>query len=104
MGEGVIAVDPSAYYVLIVLGLAIVLFVTDKVRSDLVAVLVMAALLAPGIISPTEAFRGFSNPATVTVAAMFVLSAGLERAGAVSWIGVALARVGGKSFTSRWRR
>ncbi len=91
--------DPAATYVLIVLGVAIVLFVTDKVRTDLVALLVMSALLAPGIITPTEAFRGFSNPATVTIAAMFVLSAGLERAGAVSWIGVALAKVGGKSFS-----
>ena len=53
-----------------VLGLtlvAVVLFVTEKFSTDVVAVLVMIALLVSGILTPAEGFNGFANPATVTV-------------------------------------
>jgi di/tricarboxylate transporter len=70
-----------------VLLLAVVLFITERIRIDLVALLVMALLLVSGIISPSEGLAGFSNTATVTVAGMFVLSAGLSRTGAVSSLG-----------------
>jgi di/tricarboxylate transporter len=85
---------PEAYLVVAILAGAVVLFVFDVLRSDLVALIVLAALLGTGIISPSEGFSGFANPATVTVAAMFVLSAGLERTGSVAQVGSLLARVG----------
>ncbi len=72
--------------VLAVLVLAVVLFVTEKLRVDLVALLVMALLLLSGIISPTQGLSGFSNTATITVGSMFVLSAGLFKTGAVSFL------------------
>lgn len=84
--------------VLVVMAVAVVLFVSDRLRSDVVAMLVLAVLLVAGVVSPTEAFAGFAHPATVTVAAMFVLSAGLERTGAVAHLGVVLARIGRRSF------
>ena len=65
----------------VVLGLmvvAVVLFVSDRLRSDMVAMIILGALLLTGIITPEEGFSGFGHPATVAVAAMFVLSAGLE--------------------------
>ncbi len=49
--------------------------------------LIMGSLLILGIISPHEAIAGFSSSATVTVAAMFVISAGLFKTGAVSYLG-----------------
>lgn len=73
--------------VLCVLALAVGLFVTEKLRVDLVALLVMALLLLTGVISPSQGLAGFSNSATLTVGAMFVLSAGLYRTGAVSFLG-----------------
>lgn len=73
--------------VLCVLALAVGLFVTEKLRVDLVALLVMALLLLSGVISPSQGLAGFSNSATLTVGAMFVLSAGLYRTGAVSFLG-----------------
>lgn len=72
--------------VLAVLVLAVVLFVTEKIRVDLVALLVMALLLLSGIISPTQGLSGFSNTATITVGSMFVLSAGLFKTGSVSFL------------------
>lgn len=86
---------------IIVLGvvlLAVVLFATEKLPVDLVALIVMGILLLTGIITPEEGISGFSNTATVTVGAMFILSAGLFRTGAVNSLGTRLAEVGKKSF------
>ena len=60
---------------------AMALFVSEKVRIDLVALLVLGSLVVLGIVTPTQALSGFSNEATVTVAAMFALSLGIERSG-----------------------
>lgn len=65
---------------------AVVLFATEKLSVDLIALLVMITLLITGIVSPAEGIAGFSNKATVTVAAMFVLSAGLFKTGAVNYL------------------
>lgn len=66
---------------------AVILFATEKLPVDLIALLIMASLLVTGIVHPEEGISGFSNKATVTVAAMFVLSAGLFKTGAVSYLG-----------------
>ncbi|GIT51126.1 MAG: membrane protein [Gemmatimonadota bacterium] len=78
---------------------AVVLFVTEKFSTDVVAVLVMVVLLVSGILTPAEGFNGFANPATVTVGAMFVISAGLFRAGAVNFLGRGLRRLARRSST-----
>ncbi|QYO67096.1 SLC13 family permease [Leptolyngbya sp. 7M] len=79
--------------VLAALALAVFLFVTEKLRVDVVALLVMALLLVSGIITPSQGLSGFSNAATLTVGAMFVLSAGLFKTGAVSFLGELTGRV-----------
>ncbi len=66
---------------------AVILFATEKLTVDLVAILVMATLLTLGIINAEEGISGFSNKATVTVGAMFIISAGLFKTGAVSYLG-----------------
>lgn len=63
--------------------LAVYLFATEKLSVDLIALIVMVILLLTGIITPSEGLAGFSNTATVTVAAMFVLSASLQKVGVV---------------------
>jgi len=80
--------------VLVILGAAIWLFATEKFPVDLVAIMVLAALVLCRLVSPAEGVSGFANPATITVAAMFVLSAGLARTGAVAVVGRLLAVVG----------
>jgi di/tricarboxylate transporter len=83
--------------VLGILAVALVLFVTEWVRMDLVALLVLSSLAILGLVSPTEAVSGFSNPAVITVWAMFIMSEGLTRAGIADRIGRQVMRVAGRS-------
>jgi len=85
-------------FVFAVLVLAVVLFVTEKLRVDLVALLVMALLMVSGVITAGEGLAGFSNTATVTVAAMFILSAGLFKTGAVGFLGDFVNRIFRQNF------
>lgn len=80
--------------VLLILAGAVVLFSTEKLPVDMVALLILAALLVTGLVTPEEGVSGFSSSATLTVGAMFVLSAGLEKTGAVTAIGRLLVRTG----------
>ncbi len=80
--------------VLIIVLAAVVLFATEHFSVDVVALLILGALLITGLVTPAEGISGFSNPATVTVAAMFVLSSGLNRTGALAALGQALIRHG----------
>ncbi len=80
--------------VLAILFGAVACFATERLPVDLVALLVLSVLLASRVLTPEQAVSGFSNTATVTVAAMFVLSAGLARTGVVSLLGQRLAVVG----------
>lgn len=79
--------------VLAVVVLAVVLFVTERFPVDVVALGIMVILLLGGLISPAEGIAGFSNTATVTVAAMFVLSSGLSRTGVVNYLASLVVRV-----------
>lgn len=74
-------------FVFILLGVALFLFSTDYVSFDIAAIIIMAALMLTGILKPSEGLAGFSNPATLTVAAMFVLSEGLRRTGILNIVG-----------------
>jgi len=77
--------------VLVVLVLAVVLFATEIFSVDVVALIIMVTLIVSGVISPVEGVSGFSNSATITVAAMFILSAALFKSGAVVGIGNKMA-------------
>jgi uncharacterized protein with PhoU and TrkA domain len=81
--------------VLGILGLALFLFVTEKLRADLVALIVLCLLGITGLVTPTEALEGFSNPAVVTIWAMFILSAGLAATGVADFIGERMLSVSG---------
>jgi di/tricarboxylate transporter len=72
--------------VLLTLGVtfgALALFVWNRLRVDVVGIIVMAALMILGLVTPREGISGFANEAVITVAAMFILSAGLLRTGAI---------------------
>ena len=72
------------------------LFVTEKLRVDVTALCVLAALLIFRLIPTEQALYGFANTATAIIAAMFVMSAGLVRTGLVEWIARHLDRIAGK--------
>ena len=86
--------------VLAILVGAVALFVSEKYPIDFVALLVLGTLLLFGLITPQEGISGFSNPATITVGAMFVLSAGLQKSGATAAVGRLMVRFGRSYFTA----
>jgi di/tricarboxylate transporter len=82
--------------VLIILGVSLVLFISEVIRMDLVALLVLGALALTGLVTADQAFAGFSNGAVITVWAMFILSEGLTRTGIADIIGRQVMKLGGK--------
>jgi di/tricarboxylate transporter len=88
--------SPQIALTLGILAAAVLLLVTERFRADLIGLLVLLALALGGLVSPTDALSGFSNPAVITVWAMFILSAGLTRTGVANWLGRGLLRVSGK--------
>jgi di/tricarboxylate transporter len=82
--------------VLFILGAAIVFLVTEWISMEVVALLVLGCLALTGLVSPNEALAGFSNPAVVTVWAVFILSGGLTRTGVGNIIGRYVLRMAGR--------
>jgi di/tricarboxylate transporter len=85
--------------VLLLLLAALVLFVTEWLRMDVVALLLLCALALLQLVSPVEAVSGFSNPAVITVWAMFIMSEGLTRVGIADSIGRRVIQLSGSSET-----
>jgi len=83
--------------VLAVVVAATVLFVTEKLRVDLIALFVLIALIVLRLIDSKQAMYGFANQATATIAVMFILSAGLVRTGLVEWLARHLNKLAGKT-------
>jgi len=83
--------------VLLIVTTAVLLFVTEWLRADLVAVLVLLALAFSGLVRPAEAVGGFSSPAVIAVCAIFVLSAGLLRSGVAGWLADWIGRIGARN-------
>jgi di/tricarboxylate transporter len=82
--------------VLIILGISLILFISEVIRMDLVALLVLGALALTGLVTAEQAFDGFSNGAVITVWAMFILSEGLTRTGIADIIGRQVMKLGGR--------
>ena len=78
-----------------ILVISLILFVSEVIRMDLVALLVLSSLAVTGLVTTSEAFAGFSNSAVITVWAMFILSAGLTRTGIADIIGTQIMRLAG---------
>lgn len=73
-----------------ILVITIFLFMTNKLRSDLVALLALLALVITGVLEPAEALVGFSNNVVIMIAGLFVVGAGLMRTGLAQMAGDAL--------------
>ena len=81
----------------IILGLILVsllLFITEWIRYDVVALLVLVSLSLSGILALEEVFAGFSNPAVVTVAAVLVMSRAVQNSGLIEKLGARLIKWG----------
>ncbi len=81
----------------VILAVALALFLSDRLRPDLVALLVVVALGVTGVLEPREAFSGFSRSAVITLLGIFIVAEGLRRTGLADQVGVLLLRVAGRS-------
>lgn len=66
-----------------ILGLTLVLFVWGRWRYDIVAMFALLAVVVTGLVPADQAFAGFAHPAVITVAAVLIISRGLQNAGLV---------------------
>ena len=86
---------PDILVVFSVLAAAAILFATNLIRSDLVAMLVLLALLLTGTLTVTEAFAGFSDPTVMIVISMFIISESIVFTGIAASLGDIILRYGG---------
>ncbi len=91
----------SLIITLTVLILALICFVFEWLPVDLTAIIVAIVLMIFGVVTPEEGIAGFGNSATITVMAMFILSAGITRTGAIQVVRDWLLTWGGKSTTQQ---
>src|SRR5436190_11978733 len=84
-------------YLSVVILIALVLIITGWLRADLVALLVLLALAAGGVVNPTEALSGFSRPAVITIIGLFIITKALDQTGVTTLMADYLMRVGRRS-------
>jgi di/tricarboxylate transporter len=77
---------------------ALALLITDRIRNDVVAVMIILALYVSGILKSSEALSGFGSEAAVVVAAIFVLSGALHQTGLSDTIGAWIGRLAGSRY------
>jgi len=82
---------------LAILALAIVFFVTEWLRVDVVAIAVMVALTLTGLLSAPESISGFSNPAVLTIASLFIVGGAVMQTGLADAIGRQILKIAGAS-------
>ena len=79
-----------------ILGLAILFFITEWLRVDIVALGVVVALMLSGLVSVEQALSGFSNPAVLTIAALFVVGGAVLQTGLAGDIGKRILQIAGQ--------
>lgn len=84
-------------YTLIILAVTALLFALNRVRSDVVALCALIALLLGGILSPTEALSGFSNPVVIMMAGLFIIGGGIVQTGLAKMVSSRLMTLAGQS-------
>lgn len=93
-----LALTPAIMLVMAVLVAAVVMFVTEVVRVDVVAIIIMVSLPLLGLVTPAEAFSGFSSNAVISIIAVIIIGAGLDKAGVMNKVAAPIVRIGGDSY------
>ena len=83
--------------VLALLLVSLVLFSTERIPIEIVAILLVMALVITNTLTPNEAFAGFGNDIVITIAGLFILTGGLAKTGVVDLVGRRLHRTAGDS-------
>ena len=83
-----------------IVAVTLILFISEKIRIDIAAMLTLLALAATGILTPSESLSGFASEPAIIVASVFIISAALTETGLTERIGAGIARAAG---SSEWR-
>jgi di/tricarboxylate transporter len=75
--------------------MALVLFATEKLRVDLIALIVLLLVSITGLVPKEEVFSGFANPAVITIWAVYIVSGGLFKTGVADMLGLFILRLSG---------
>ena len=86
--------------VLAILGYTIILFVTEVIRIDVAAILILVMLGLTGLVPDTHLFDGFASNAVLSIIAVMILGAGLDRTGVMNKVAGFIMKIGGKSENS----
>jgi di/tricarboxylate transporter len=90
---------PEILLVLSILIVAVIFLITEWIPMEVTALLSLGAVTLAGLVTPAEALAGFSNPAVITIWAVFILSGGLTHTGVANAIGHFVMRLAGNSET-----
>jgi di/tricarboxylate transporter len=88
---------PEIALTLGIIAVAVILFATETLRVDIIALLVLLTLAITGLVSTEEAFSGFASPAVITVWAVYIVSGGLFKTGVADMLGQRIIRLAGES-------
>lgn len=80
---------------LALMGIAMIAFVSQVLRADLVALLLLIALAVTQLLTPQDTFSGFGRSAVITVMSLFILTSALHHTGATRQLGAGLLRLAG---------
>ena len=76
---------------------ALVIIGTEKLRVDVVGLIILLTVALTGLVGPEDVFAGFSNPAVITVWAVYIVSGGMFKTGVASILGKYILRLSGES-------
>jgi di/tricarboxylate transporter len=93
------SLNPQQIIFLVILFVAFVLFLTEWLRNDVVAMLVVLALYLSRVLTPAEALSGFSSEPAIVIAGIFVLSGALHQTGLSDRLGSWIGRLAGRSYS-----
>ena len=91
------ALTTDMILVLIMICIAVFLFIVEWIRVDVVAILMMVTLPLLRLVTPTEAFIGFSSNAVMSIIAVIIIGAGLDRTGLINRLVTPIMAIAGKS-------
>ncbi|MFO8112596.1 MAG: SLC13 family permease [Desulfosalsimonadaceae bacterium] len=92
-----IVLDREILMVLAIIGLAIFLFVVEWIRVDMVAIMMTVLLPILNLVTPKEAFSGFSSNAVISIIAVIIIGAGLDKTGVINRLVQPIVRIAGNS-------
>ncbi len=91
------AVGWKIVFVLALLAMAITLFAMEKLTVDIITFCILIPLVCSGILTPEQAYSGFSSEAVISLAAIFVISGALTATGVLDLVGSRIMKLGGGS-------